>query len=94
LFASKPYASSANYINKMSDYCENCCYNPRRRTQEQACPFNFFYWDFMARQRDQLQSLGRMNLVLANLRKIDPDELRKIQDLATAWREKHDLNSE
>jgi len=94
VFASKPYASSANYINKMSDYCENCCYNPRRRAQEQACPFNFFYWDFMTRQRDRLQSLGRMNLVLANLQKIDPDELREIQALATAWREKHDLNSE
>ncbi|NBD34204.1 MAG: cryptochrome/photolyase family protein [Cyanobacteria bacterium] len=94
VFASKPYASSANYINKMSDYCENCCYNPRRRSQEKACPFNFFYWDFIARQRERLQSLGRMNLVLANLRKIDPDELVNIQALAATWRENHNLKSE
>lgn len=89
VFASKPYASSANYINKMSDYCENCCYHPRRRSQNQACPFNFFYWDFIARHREQLQSLGRMNLVLANLRKIDPEELAQMQELANNWREKH-----
>ncbi|AFZ43047.1 deoxyribodipyrimidine photolyase-related protein [Halothece sp. PCC 7418] len=91
VFASKPYASSANYVNKMSDYCEHCCYNPRQRSRDSACPFNFFYWDFIERQRDQLQSLGRMNLVLANLRKIDPEELAQMQALAEAWREKHRL---
>jgi len=93
VFASKPYASSANYVNKMSDYCETCLYNPRRRSQQSACPFNFFYWDFIARQRDRLQSLGRMNLVLANLRKIDPDELAQMQTLAEAWRKNHCLHS-
>ena len=87
VFASKPYASSANYINKMSDYCADCRYNPRQRSGEEACPFNFFYWDFIARQRDRLQSLGRMNLVLANLRKIDPEELAQMQGLAKQWRE-------
>ena len=89
VFASKPYASSANYVNKMSDYCANCCYNPKHRSQGDACPFNFFYWDFIARQRDRLQSLGRMNLVLANLRKIDADELAQIQGLADNWRDQH-----
>lgn len=89
VFASKPYAASANYINKMSDYCGDCCYNPRQRSQEGACPFNFFYWDFLERQRDRLKSLGRMNLVLGNLRKIPPEELAKMQEMAGAWREKH-----
>lgn len=89
VFASKPYAASANYINKMSDYCQDCRYDSRQRSQENACPFNFFYWDLMARQRDQLQGLGRMNLVLANLRKIDPQELAQMQALAEAWREKY-----
>ena len=89
VFASKPYASSANYINKMSDYCGNCRYNPKKRSQEGACPFNFFYWDFLSRQRDRLQSLGRMNLILGNLRKIDPEELAQMQSLAEAWRDRH-----
>lgn len=42
IIASKPYAASANYINKMSDYCSNCCYNLRDRIGAKACPFNFF----------------------------------------------------
>jgi deoxyribodipyrimidine photolyase-related protein len=61
--ASKPYAASANYINKMSDYCNDCRYHKNERSTEKACPFNYFYWDFMARNRDKLKSLGRMNLI-------------------------------
>ncbi|QDZ38526.1 cryptochrome/photolyase family protein [Euhalothece natronophila Z-M001] len=90
VFASKPYVASANYINKMSNYCQNCRYNPRKRSQEEACPFNFFYWDFLARHRDQLKSLGRMNLVLGNLRKIDSEELAEMQNLAVEWRNQHE----
>jgi deoxyribodipyrimidine photolyase-related protein len=88
IVASKPYASSANYINKMSDYCKNCAYKSSDRTGEKACPFNFFYWDFLARHRDKLKSLGRMNMVLANLERISQDELEKIRTLARNWQEK------
>ena len=85
MLASKPYAASANYINKMSDYCSNCYYNKRDRTSEKACPFNYFYWDFIARHQDKLKSLGRMNLILANLRKVPEDELNKMQELANKF---------
>ena len=88
ILASKPYAASANYINKMSDYCGNCVYNPKQRTGEKACPFNFFYWDFIDRHQDKLKSLGRMNLVLGNLKKMEVEELTKIQALAQEWRQK------
>ena len=88
ILASKPYAASANYINKMSDYCKNCVYDKNKRTGDNACPFNFFYWDFLSRNQEQLQSLGRMNLVLANLKKIDNKELEKIQSQAQEWRGK------
>ncbi|MGK7915538.1 MAG: cryptochrome/photolyase family protein [Prochloraceae cyanobacterium] len=88
LLASKPYASSANYINKMSDYCGACQYKHNKRTGENACPFNYFYWDFLARHRDKLKSLGRMNLVLSNLDKISADELEKMRSLAHSYREK------
>ena len=84
--ASKPYAASANYINKMSDYCDNCVYNRRDRTSEKACPFNYFYWDFIARHQDKLKSLGRMNLILANLKKIAPEELEVMQKLANSFK--------
>jgi deoxyribodipyrimidine photolyase-related protein len=55
LLASKPYASSANYINKMSDYCQNCKYDYKSRNQENSCPFNYLYWDFLARHKDKLK---------------------------------------
>lgn len=85
ILASKPYAASANYINKMSDYCGNCTYSKSDRSTPNACPFNFFYWDFLNRHQEQLKSLGRMNLVLANLKRISPQELDKISSLARQW---------
>ena len=44
---SKPHVSSASYINKMSDYCQDCVYNAKCRHGEGACPFNSLYWHFM-----------------------------------------------
>lgn len=43
ILASKPYAASANYISKMSDYYGSCKYKKGDHTGENACPFNFFY---------------------------------------------------
>ncbi len=88
ILASKPYASSANYINKMSDYCKNCTYDLKQRTGEKACPFNFFYWDFLSRHQEQLRFQGRMNLILGNLKRMSAEELAEIQALATEWRDK------
>lgn len=83
--ATKPYAASANYVNRMSDYCKGCHYNPKTRTGERACPFNFFYWDFLARHRDILQSQGRMNFILRNLDKMSTEEYAAIRDNAREW---------
>lgn len=92
LLASKPYVASANYINKMSDYCGNCAYQPNKRTGENACPFNFFYWDFLVRHRDRLKSLGRMSLSLRNLDRISSEELQKIHQEAMQWYAKITVN--
>lgn len=85
VLATKPYASSANYINRMSDYCKGCQYNRKARTGDNACPFNFFYWDFLARHRHQLSSQGRMNFILANLDRMSAEELREIRQRAANW---------
>jgi deoxyribodipyrimidine photolyase-related protein len=85
ILASKPYAASANYINKMSNYCQECQYNRRQRVGEKACPFNFFYWDFLNRHRQQLQSQGRMNLVLSHLKRISAEEIEAIEKQAQQW---------
>jgi len=85
VLASKPYAASANYISKMSDYCQNCAYSHKERTGTRACPFNFFYWDFLHRHRDKLASQGRMSLILANLDRMPPEELEQIRQHAAGW---------
>lgn len=85
MMSSKPYAASANYINNMSDYCKNCFYNKSDRTGEKACPFNFFYWDFLSRHYDKLKNLQRMGQILRNLERISPEELEKIRQKAAEW---------
>ncbi|MUG94398.1 cryptochrome/photolyase family protein [Scytonema sp. UIC 10036] len=85
VLASKPYAASGNYVNKMSDYCKGCDRNPKERVGEKACPFNFFYWDFLDRHRDKLQSQGRMSLILGHLDRISQEELESIRKQARDW---------
>ena len=79
LMASKPYAASGNYINRMSDHCTRCRFRPDRRTGPDACPFNFLYWDFLARNRDRLAGNQRMKMMLKNLDRIDEGEMRQLR---------------
>ncbi|MGD1901886.1 MAG: cryptochrome/photolyase family protein [Geitlerinemataceae cyanobacterium] len=80
--ATKPYVASANYIHKMSDYCKGCAYDRKDRLGEKACPFNYLYWNFLDRHHDTLKSQGRMNLILAQLRKIPEGDRQQIRDRA------------
>ena len=54
LLATKPYASGGAYINKMSDHCGDCAYDPKKRLGDDACPFTAGYWNFVHRNRDML----------------------------------------
>ncbi|MDN2564988.1 cryptochrome/photolyase family protein [Aquibium sp. A9E412] len=72
LFASKPYAASGSYIDRMSDYCGRCRYDVKRRTGPDACPFNHLYWDFLARNRDRLKDNRRLAVVYRTLERMDP----------------------
>jgi deoxyribodipyrimidine photolyase-related protein len=85
ILASKPYGASANYINKMSDYCKSCVYNHKERIGKNACPFNFFYWNFLYEHREKLQSQGRMSFILKNLDKMSSAELAEIRQQADEW---------
>lgn len=60
LVASKPYAASGAYINRMSDYCKGCRYSPKKKTEDDACPFNALYWDFLDRNRAMLGANPRL----------------------------------
>ena len=76
VLASKPYVSSGNYINKMSDYCKNCEYSISKKTGEDACPFNYLYWNFVDKQRDTFNESGRVNFMvnMFDNRKSDDDK--------------------
>lgn len=65
--ATKPYASGGAYIDRMSDYCGGCRYDPRKRLGEKACPFTAGYWAFLDRTRDRLAGNVRMRRPLQGL---------------------------
>lgn len=60
LLASKPYAASGAYINRMSDFCGGCAYDPKARAGRAPCPFNALYWGFLIRHRKQLSKNPRL----------------------------------
>jgi deoxyribodipyrimidine photolyase-related protein len=73
LLASKPYAASGAYINRMSDYCGACRYDVSVKTGPDACPFNALYWDFLARNRGQLGKNVRLAMPYRNWDKMNSD---------------------
>ena len=77
--ATKPYVSSAAYIDRMSDYCKGCRYDKKLKTGSKACPFNALYWDFFDRNAEQLKSNHRLGMVYRNLEKMDPEQLDAIR---------------
>ncbi|NOT41393.1 MAG: cryptochrome/photolyase family protein [Alphaproteobacteria bacterium] len=58
--ASKPYAASGAYIDRMSDFCSGCAYDVKQKTGPKACPFNYLYWAFLIRQKDRLAKNPRL----------------------------------
>jgi len=63
VLASKPYAASGAYIDRMSDYCGGCRYDVKAKNGPGACPFNYLYWDFLARNRGVLGKNPRLGPV-------------------------------
>jgi deoxyribodipyrimidine photolyase-related protein len=77
--ASKPYAASGAYIDRMSDYCAGCQYDVKAKAGPKACPFNYLYWDFMGRNEQRLKGNMRLANPLATWRRFTParqDEIR------------------
>ena len=85
LIASKPYAASGAYINRMSDYCRGCAYDVKARTGPKACPFNALYWDFIARHAAVIASNPRMAQMVRTYDKFADDEKDRIRDSAAAF---------
>lgn len=74
IVGTKPYVSSANYVDKMSHYCKTCFYNKKDKTGERACPFNSLYWDFYDRHRDKLEKNPRIGMAYRLWNKMDGEK--------------------
>ena len=85
IIASKPYISSGNYINKMSDYCRGCSYRVKDKTGEKACPFNLLYWHFLDRHRDRFARNPRMGQMYRVWDKMDASHKDRVLQEADAW---------
>jgi deoxyribodipyrimidine photolyase-related protein len=86
LLASKPYAASGAYIQRMSNYCRGCRYNPKEAFGAEACPFTTLYWGFLDRHRARFAAHPRTALMWRNLDRIDAERLARIRGQARQLR--------
>jgi deoxyribodipyrimidine photolyase-related protein len=93
LLATKPYVSSAAYIDRMSDYCKGCQYDKKLREDtptKQACPFNALYWDFHVKHADKLSANPRIGMVYQQLKRMDASKIVALQTQAASLRSRLD----
>jgi deoxyribodipyrimidine photolyase-related protein len=79
VMATKPYAASGAYINRMSDYCSGCFYSVSKKYGEKACPFNYLYWNFLIENEDKLKGNPRLNMPYRNLEKMDDEKCKAVK---------------
>ena len=83
-FTSKPYISSGAYIQRMSNYCKGCKYEPGTRTGEKACPFTLLYWAFLDRHEKMLSGNPRTALMAKNIQRLSSEQRDTIRREAAA----------
>jgi deoxyribodipyrimidine photolyase-related protein len=86
VMASKPYAASGKYIDRMSNHCAGCRYLPGKATGERACPFTTLYWDFLDRHEQRFAAHPRLALQVRNLQRLDEPQRAAIRERAGAIR--------
>jgi deoxyribodipyrimidine photolyase-related protein len=82
---SKPYAASGAYIDRMSDYCKGCAYDPKIKLGPKACPFNYLYWNFLIQNAATLSPNPRMALPYRTLSNMPPDQRAEISRSSAAF---------
>jgi deoxyribodipyrimidine photolyase-related protein len=90
IVATKPYVSSANYINKMSNYCKSCPYDHKKTTGKDACPFNSLFWNFLNKNKDMLSKNRRMNFLVKNWEKKTPESREEVLNQAKFYHDHMD----
>ena len=79
VLASKPYAASGAYIDRMSDYCKNCDYDVKQKIGEKTCPFNILYWNFMIKNESVLAGNPRMAMPFRTLHAMPLERRKRIE---------------
>ncbi len=90
-FVTKPYAAGGAYIQRMSNYCKGCRYQPTQRTGDDACPMTVMYWDFVARHAPMLEKNPRTVMMVKNLARFGAGEVAAIRQTAQRMRDRPDL---
>ncbi len=94
LVGTKPYAASGKYIQRMSNYCSGCRYDPAERSGPTACPVTVFYWDFLIRTRHKLAQNQRLAMILKNVDRMTPQARTQITIDANLLRRKFGITAE
>ncbi|MFO7808990.1 cryptochrome/photolyase family protein [Guyparkeria sp.] len=87
VMASKPYVASGRYVQRMSNYCAHCRFDPGEALGESACPFTTLYWDFLLRHRERFARHPRTALQWKHVERIDAERADAIHGQADSWRE-------
>ncbi|QYU68394.1 hypothetical protein J4558_26930 [Leptolyngbya sp. 15MV] len=82
----KPYCASGRYVQRMSNYCSGCAYDPARRTGDRACPITTFYWDFLLRHEPTFARNPRMTMMMKHVTSLTPAQRVEITVHARALR--------
>ncbi len=85
VMASKPYASSGAYIDRMSDYCGSCAYDVRKKAGPTACPFNYLYWNFLIENRTRLEGNPRLAMPYRTLARMPEARVAEVRRDARAF---------
>lgn len=86
VMASKPYVATGKYIQRMSNACVGCRFDPAEAVGERACPFTTLYWDYLLRHESVLRGNPRMTMQLKNLSRLSEERRAAIQVQAAAIR--------
>lgn len=76
-----PCAASGKYIDRMSNYCGSCSFDPAVRVGPKACPCTTFYWDFLIRSCRRFRGNRRMSIMLRNVDRLTDEERAAV----SAW---------
>ncbi len=87
LMGSKPYIASGKYIQRMSNYCAGCRFDPAKSVGDDACPFTTLYWDFLAKHQQTFAAHPRLKMQVRNLERLDDKTVATIRKAATVLRE-------